>query len=126
MSVEYLTFQKVTHEETKATTKRLEHQLNRRDVNAPAVKGKKAILCSDLTIISDGLGDFISRLGKSVNSVGNIAGKQILHDPAKAIELAAARSTAATTKKPRSCAETAYQVLEFTGQGTGSYLGEIK
>ena len=88
-------------------------------------KRKKTIFCSDLTITSDGLGDFIS-LGKSVNSVGNIAGKQILNNPARAIELAAARSTTATTKKPRSCAATAYQVLEFTGQGTGSYLGEMK
>ena len=84
-------------------------------------KRNKSLIVSDQTIQAEGLGDFFRGIGKAAKN----AGKKILNNPGRALELAANIGTAAASKNPRMIAATAPDIIKFVHQGKGLYLGKI-
>ena len=84
-------------------------------------KRNKSPLVSDQTIAGEGLGDFFKHLGKAAKFVQ----KEVLNNPARALEIAANIGTAAASKNSKLIAATAPGVIKIVYQGKSLYLGKI-
>ena len=69
--------------------------------------------------------DFFKHLGKATTKAAKSAGKKVLNNPARALEIAANIETEAASKNPRMTAATAPDIIKFVHQGKGLFLGKI-
>ena len=86
---------------------------------------KKSMIVSDNTIQAEGLGDFFKSLGKISAKAGKKLAKNVLSNPARALDLTAKIATAAATKSPKAALSTLPEVINFYHTGKGVYLGKF-
>ena len=87
----------------------------------PICNRKKTMIVSDNVIQAEGLGDFFKNLGK----ISAKAGKNVLSNPGRALDLTAKIATAAATKSPKAALSTLPEVINFHHTGKGIYLGKF-
>ena len=83
---------------------------------------KKTMIVSDNVIQAEGLGDFFKHLGKISAKVGKKLAKNVLSNPARALDLTAKIATAAATKSPKAALSTLLEMINFYHTGKGIYL----
>ena len=86
---------------------------------------KKSMIVSDNTIQAEGLGDFFKSLGRISAKAGKKLAKNVLSNPARALDLTAKIATAAATKSPKAALSTLPEVINFYHTGKGVYLGKF-
>ena len=87
--------------------------------------GKKTMIVSDNIIQAEGLGDFFKILGKISAKAGKKLAKNVLSNPARALDLTAKIATAAATKSPKAALSTIPEVINFYHTEKGIYLGKF-
>ena len=88
-------------------------------------KRKKSMTVSDNTIKAEGLGNFFKNLGKISAKAGKKLAKNVISNPARALDLTAKIATAAATKSPKAALSTLPEVINFYHTGKGLYLGKF-
>ena len=83
---------------------------------------KKSMTVSDNTIKAEGLASFFKKLGKISSKAGKKLAKNVLKNPARALDLTAKVATAAATKSPKAALSTLPEVINFYHTGKGLYL----
>ena len=86
---------------------------------------KKTIIVSDNVIQAEGLGDFFKNLGQISAKAGKKLAKNVLSNPARALDLTAKIATAAATKSPKAALSTLPEVINLYHTGKGVYLGKF-
>ena len=86
---------------------------------------KKTMIVSDNVIQAEGLGDFFKNLGKISAKAGKKLAKNVLTNPARALDLTAKIATAAASKSPKAALSTLPEVINFYHTGKGIYLGKF-
>ena len=80
---------------------------------------------SDNTIKAEGLGSFFKSLGKISAKAGKKLAKNVLSNPARALDLTAKIATAAATISPKAALSTLPEVINLYHTGKGVYLGKF-
>ena len=85
------------------------------------------MIVSDNVIQAEGLGNFFKNLGKISAKAGKKLAKNVLSNPARALDLTAKIATAifATTKSPKAALSALPEVINFYHTGKGVYLGKF-
>ena len=83
------------------------------------------MIVSDNVIQAEGLGDFFKNLGKISAKAGKKLAKNVLSNPAQALDLTAKIATIASTKSPKAALSTLPEVINFYHTGKGIYLGKF-
>ena len=86
---------------------------------------KKTMIVSDNVIQAEGLGDFFKNLGKMSAKAGKKLAKNVLSNPARALDLTAKIATAAASRSPKAVLSTLPEVMNFYHMGKGIYLGKF-
>ena len=83
------------------------------------------MIVSDNVIQAEGLGDFFENLGKISTKAGKKLAKNVLSNPAQALDLTPKIATAAATKSPKAALSTLPEVINFYHTGKGLYLPRL-
>ena len=83
------------------------------------------MIVTDNTIKAEGLSSFFKSLGKISAKAGKKLAKNVLSNPARALDLTAKIATAAANKSPKAALSTLPEVINFYHTGKGVYLGKI-
>ena len=86
---------------------------------------KKSMIVSDNTIKAEGLASFFKNLGKISAEAGQKLAKNVLSNPARALEITSNIATAAASKNPKAALSTLPEVINFYHTGKGVYLGKF-
>ena len=86
---------------------------------------KKTMIVSDNVIQAEGLGDFFKNLGKKGINVSKKMAKNVLSNPARALDLTAKIATAAASRNSKQALSTLPELITFYNTGKGLYLGKF-
>ena len=86
---------------------------------------KKSMIVSDNVIQAEGLGDFFKQLGKKRPNVSRKMAKNVLSNPARALDLTAKYATAAASRNSKQALSTLPELITFYNTGKGLYLGKF-
>ena len=86
---------------------------------------KKTRIVSDNVIQAEGLGDFFKNLGKKGLNVSKKMAKNVLSNPARALDLTAKIATSVAFKNSKQALSTLPELITFYNTGKGLYLGKF-
>ena len=83
------------------------------------------MIVSDNTINAEGLGDFFRKFGKKGLDVSKKMAKNVLSNPARALDLTAKIATAATCRNSKQALSTLPELITIYNTGKRLYLGKF-
>ena len=83
---------------------------------------KRSMIVSDNVIQAESLGDFFKNLGKKGLNASKKMAKNVLSNPARALDLTAKIATAAASKNSKQALSTLPELITFYNTGKGLYL----
>ena len=86
---------------------------------------KNRFTVSDDTIKAESLGDVFKNLGEKGLNVSKKMAKNVLSNPARALDSTAIIATAAASRNSKQALSTLPQLITFYITGKGSYLGKF-
>ena len=86
---------------------------------------RKSMIVFDKVIQAQGLGDFFKNLGKKGLNVSKKMAKNVISNPARALDLTAKIATAAVSKNSKQALSTLPELITFYNTGKGLCLGKF-